>query len=1514
MSFNFEEFFQNPSIQLLEKAKKDELVEIGKHFEISNIKTSQRKVMIRNVIIEHLVSKGIFTAEALEFKQKVEAAEALQMHELELKYQLERERMKHEYELKMKEIEMRTNIPKVEDKESAFDATKHIRLVPKFTEGEVDKYFLHFEKVALSLKWPKEVWTLLLQSVFIGKARDTFSSLSIEKSSDYETVKREILKAYELVPEAYRQKFRNTRKTPEQTHVEFARELEQLFDRWLLSKQVEKDFEKLRQMILLEQFKSCIRQDIKIHLDEQKVETLSTATTMSDSYALTHKTNFVNPSKPRDSKPFLRTPHSDHTKSQEKSTGVTKPSIQNNHLATRSKNVLTCSYCRKKGHLMSECWNRERDEKRKTSPNACAAVKQNSGEKVHAISAEQNQFEPYITEGYVSVSKEDKNPTKVRILRDTGASQTLMLDDVVPLSNMTSTQSSVLIQGVDGIIKVPLHKIYLNSEAVKGPVTVGIRPTLPIKGISILLGNDLASDKLISNPIVTDNVLLDNEEMHQETKDVYPACAITRAMQKRLHQEQKQSSVESEDLCLADTMFKSLFAGESQSKVMSESSDRKSKENDKYCKSQLVAEQKQDESLSELFKRAVTEQEMQTSPVCFFKKNGVLMRKWRPPNVDADNEWTVCYQIVIPTKYRVEVMKIAHDFPMAGHLGVNKTHDRVISHFYWPGMRKDISNYCKSCHTCQIVGKPNQKIPKAPLKPIPAFEEPFSRVLVDCVGPLPKTKAGNQYLLTLMCASTRFPEAIPLRNIKAKTIVKALIKFFTLVGLPKSIQSDQGTNFMSNLFQQITHELGIEQFKSTAYHPESQGALERFHQTLKNMMRSYCLEHGNDWDEGVHLLLFAARESVQESLGFSPFQLVFGHSVRGPLKVLKEKWLKETDEINLLDYVSSFKQRLAEACKMAGENLKVAQVRMKGWYDERTRERSFNVGDRVLVLLPVLGHPLQARYYGPFEILSKVNDLNYVVKTTGRRKERRLCHINTLKEYVDRNENKSKPVMVIKTEDSDCSFNENSNDRDNLTDDSCPVKLLNSDILANLDKKLSHLPEDKRDEMKSLIFQFKHLFPDIPSRTDVVVHDIDVGDTRPIKQHPYRVNPTKAQQMRKEIEYMLENEIIERSSSPWSSPCVLVPKPDGSVRFCTDFRKVNSHTKTDSYPIPRIEDCIDKIGHAKFVSKFDLLKGYWQIPLTERAKLVSAFVTPDGFYQYKVMPFGMKNAPATFQRMVNALVSDLDNTEGYVDDIATYSETWSDHVSQLRALFVRLSEAKLTINLLKSEFCKAVVDYLGHRVGQGQVRPLTAKIQGIVDFPTPQNRRAVMRYLGMAGYYRKFCPNFSTIAQPLTNLLQKKVKFIWTDQCQTAFDQIKSILVNEPVLVAPDFSRPFQLMVDASDIGIGSVLAQEDDNSICHPVCYYSRKLDKHQQNYSTIEKECLGLLLSLQHFEVYLKGAQHPVVVYTDHNPITFINKMKNKNQRLLRWSLTMSEYCLDIRHINGKDNVVADALSRAN
>ena len=375
-----------------------------------------------------------------------------------------------------------------------------------------------------------------------------------------------------------------------------------------------------------------------------------------------------------------------------------------------------------------------------------------------------------------------------------------------------------------------------------------------------------------------------------------------------------------------------------------------------------------------------------------------------------------------------------------------------------------------------------------------------------------------------------------------------------------------------------------------------------------------------------------------------------------------------------------------------------------------------------------------------------------------------------------------------------------------------------------MDDKLAHLPPSHRKGLKKILQECEELFPDVPSRTNVIYHNVDVvNDASPIKQHPYRLSPAKQKSLKDKIQYLLENDLIEPSKSNCSSPCILVPKPDGSYRMCTDYRKVNNVTKSDTFPIPRMDDCMDHIGNAKYIMKFDLLKGFWQLPLTDHAKEISAFITPNGLYQYKVMPFGMKNSPAMFQRLINSIVSDIDGCEAYIDDVMIYSETWEEHLAIIRLFLKR--QAKLTINLAKSAFGCATVTYLGHIVGQGKVKPVDAKISVIAQFPTPVSKKQVMRFLGMAGYYQKFCPNFSSTTEPLTRLLGKNVKFMWSAECEVAFEKLKAVLVNTPVLTAPDYNRQFKLAVDASDAAVGAVLLQECFDGIDHPICYFSREM-----------------------------------------------------------------------------------------
>ena len=376
-----------------------------------------------------------------------------------------------------------------------------------------------------------------------------------------------------------------------------------------------------------------------------------------------------------------------------------------------------------------------------------------------------------------------------------------------------------------------------------------------------------------------------------------------------------------------------------------------------------------------------------------------------------------------------------------------------------------------------------------------------------------------------------------------------------------------------------------------------------------------------DWEEGLPWLLLAAREVTQESTGFSPNELVFGHMVRGLLAALKSGWEEAEPPQNLIDYVNGFSHCLYAATELAKEKLASAQNKMKRIHDQRAEGRNFSVDDQVLALLPSVKSPFQAKFMGPYTVVKQLSEQNYLISMPKRRKKTQLCHVNLLKPYHAREsqtQDASADVAPAVGAHPVCVGNTLKVYGDRFCEDGLPQldlavltgRLKNSQMLANLDLVVGHLSEAQRTELVDLIHSFPSLFGDTPSCTQVLEHNIDVGEAKPIKQHFYPVNAEKRVLLAAEIGYMLSNGIAEPSSSAWASPCVLVPKPDKMQRFCTDYRKVNSVTKPDSYPLPRMDDCVDQVGSARFISKFDLLKGYWQVPLSQRAWEISAFVTP----------------------------------------------------------------------------------------------------------------------------------------------------------------------------------------------------------------------------------------------------------------------------------------------------------------
>lgn len=397
-----------------------------------------------------------------------------------------------------------------------------------------------------------------------------------------------------------------------------------------------------------------------------------------------------------------------------------------------------------------------------------------------------------------------------------------------------------------------------------------------------------------------------------------------------------------------------------------------------------------------------------------------------------------------------------------------------------------------------------------------------------------------------------------------------------------------------------------------------------------------------------------------------------------------------------------------------------------------------------------------------------------------------------------------------------------------------------------------------------------------------------------------------------EVEKMLADDIIEPSHSPWSSPIVLVRKKDGKHRFCIDFRKINDVTHKDAYPLPQIPATLDKLRGARYLSTLDLKNGYWQVPLTPDSRPITAFTVPGmGLFQFKVMPFGLHSAPATFQRLLDEVLGpDLEpHVFVYLDDIIVISETFNKHLELLTETFRRLREARLRLNPDKCKFCVDQLRYLGHIVDREGIRTDPEKVSAVANWPEPRNVKQIRQFIGMASWYRRFIANFSTITAPLTALTRKNVRWVWGPEQSEAFSTIKVKLTSAPVLTCPDFTRRFYLQTDASTSGLGAVLTQQYKEGE-RVVAYASRTLNTAEKNYSATELECLAVVWGIRRMKNYLEG--YAFTVITDHQALKWLQRLESPTGRLGRWVFELQQYDFDVKYRKGVLNKVADALSR--
>jgi RNase H-like domain found in reverse transcriptase/Reverse transcriptase (RNA-dependent DNA polymerase)/Integrase zinc binding domain/Integrase core domain len=460
---------------------------------------------------------------------------------------------------------------------------------------------------------------------------------------------------------------------------------------------------------------------------------------------------------------------------------------------------------------------------------------------------------------------------------------------------------------------------------------------------------------------------------------------------------------------------------------------------------------------------------------------------------------------------------------------------------------------------------------------------------------------------------------------------------------------------------------------------------------------------------------------------------------------------------------------------------------------------------------------------------------------------------------------------------------------------------------------LDNLTPDQRQGIDSVSNKFKWLSDQGLGRTSLIHHIIDTQNALPIKQRYYPVSPQIQKQMKEEIDRMLALDVIEESFSPWSSPLVMVKKPNGKIRLCLDSRKLNSVTKKDNYPLPYMSTILDRLGEARYLSSIDLREAFWQIPLTDASKEATAFVAPGiGFYQFKVLPYGLHNATQTMQRLMDRLFRHREDVFVYLDDVVIATPTFAKHIEVLNEVFEKLRDSGLTVNYEKCQFCLPRMSFLGYEVDEKGLHTSAKKVEAIMNFPKPVTVTQMRSFNGLASWYRRFVKDFATISAPLYELTKskkKKEKLDWTPDADKAFNEVKTALCTAPVLATPNFDLPFFVHCDASQEGVGGVLTQVQEGEE-HPIAFVSRKFNDAERNYSTTEQECLAVVFSIEKFRPYIEG--YHFTVYTDHASLKWLMRLEHPSGRLARWCVKLQQFDFDILHKKGSENVVPDILSR--
>ncbi|KAK1602150.1 hypothetical protein QYE76_017193 [Lolium multiflorum] len=930
-------------------------------------------------------------------------------------------------------------------------------------------------------------------------------------------------------------------------------------------------------------------------------------------------------------------------------------------------------------------------------------------------------------------------------------------------------------------------------------------------------------------------------------------------------------------------------------------------------------------------------------------------------------------KICIPeSSLRKLLLQESHGGGLMGHFGRDKTLSMLSTHYYWPRMKRDVERLCNRCTTC-LQAKSTSN-PHGLYIPLPIPYAPWSDISMDFVLGLPRTKHGHDSIFVVVDRFSKMAHFIPCHKSDDASHIASLFfrEVVRLHGIPASIVSDRDVKFMSYLWKSLMAKFGVKLLFSSSSHPQTDGQTEVVNRSLSTLLRTLVKKNLKSWEDCLPHAEFAYNRAKHSTTLRSPFMIVYGFEPPTALDILP---LPLHQRINMdFDERTTAMKKLHEETRATIQDHVLRQAtRINAKKKERVFEEGDLVWVHLRKerFPQERNSKLKPRGDGPFKVLKRINNNAYVIDIpTSKYLVSNTFNISDLSPHHGDEEGQESRTTLSQGGGDDVAPLTNDTTSRPTSPPSGPMTrarakaihdkvnsllttldlgtpldglLPHADVLCVIRYKAHQDPEEDEtpwpkegEEQQNLEMymepkptspedrqgrkgrwpvtgpEFQDVFPDelphgLPPLRGIE-HRIDLIPGAPLPNRAaYRTNPEDTKEIQRQIQDLLAKGYVRESLSPCAVPVILVPKPDETQRMCMDCRPINAITVRYRHPIPRLDDMLDELSGATIFSKIDLRSGYHQIRMAIGDEWKTAFKTKLGLYEWLVMPFGLSNAPSTFMRLMNHILRPLigKSVVVYFDDILIYSKNLEDHVQHVREVLCILRHEKLYANLPKCTFAQNKLVFLGFVVSANGIEVDSSKVEAIHNWPTPTNVGQVRSFHGLAGFYRRFVKDFSTIACPLNELTKKNVPFVWGKAQQKAFDELKKRLTEAPLLVLPDFSKTFEIECDASGLGIGGVLMQNGK-----PVAYYSEKLDGARLNYPIYDKELYALVRVLEVWQHYLWPKEF--IIHSDHESLKYLKSQHTLNKRHAKWVEFIESFPYVIKYKKGKDNVVADALSR--